>query len=285
MRILVTGAHGMLGRDVVAAQREQDDVRGVDIDDGDLTDKQTASDLIAESKPDWVINCAAYTAVDKAETEPDLARAVNVDLVANLAEACRTQGARLLHVSTDYVFSGNKCEPYLPSDKPDPLGVYGRSKFEGEQAAQKVLGKDVAIVRTAWLYGPHGPSFVKAILAQIDRDKPLHVVDDQIGPPTYTGHLAEALWAAVHADLRGVHHAVNTGYCSWYAFAVAICELSGHAGLPVAPMSSSELDRPAPRPADSRLDTSSFTAATGHLLPLWREGLTAYLKRIDRYAP
>lgn len=284
MKVLVTGAEGMLGRDLVAALAVAHEVIGIDIAQCDLTDGAATLACLDEIAPAWVINCAAYTAVDKAESEPDLALRVNADAPRNLARACRRIEARLLHLSTDYVFDGAKRAPYFPDDPPHPLGVYGQSKYAGEQALREELGDDAVVVRTAWLYGPHGQNFVKAILRQVDAGKPLRVIDDQCGAPTYTGHLAQALVAAVEHDLRGTHHATNAGSCSWFAFARAICELSGHRGWEIAPLAGDELTLPAPRPADSRLDTASLIAAVHYTMPPWREGLIAYLEREGRLA-
>lgn len=282
MKILITGAAGMLGRDLVPALNEKHDVFGVDFHDCDLTDAEATRELVRRWTPDWVINCAAYTAVDLAEAEPDKARAANEDAARHLAAACRSVGVKMLQLSTDYVFSGDKTEPYLPTDQPHPLGVYGRTKHGGEKAVREELGERALIIRTAWLYGPHGKNFVEAILAQIGRHQPLRVVDDQVGSPTYTVHLAGALRAAIERDLHGVYHVTNSGYCTWYCFAVTICELTGNSRCPVAPINSAALGRPAPRPANSRLDNSSFIAAARQDLPSWREGLIDYLRRTNR---
>ncbi|HPQ68184.1 MAG TPA: dTDP-4-dehydrorhamnose reductase [bacterium] len=284
MKVLVTGAEGMLGRDLVAALTGAHEAIGIDIAQCDLTDAAAVDACLQEIAPVWVINCAAYTAVDKAESEPELAQRINGDAPGNLARACRAHGARLLHLSTDYVFDGTKDAPYLPDDPPRPLGAYGRSKFAGEQAVRAELGDDAAIVRTAWLYGPHGHNFVKAIMRQVEAGKPLRVVDDQYGAPTYTGHLAQALIAAIEHDLRGTHHATNAGWCTWCDFARAICDLSGHVDWEIAPLTAAQLALPAPRPTNSRLDTSSMAAATGHTPPPWHEGLIAYLVRENIFA-
>jgi len=282
MKVLVTGAAGMLGRDLVATLAGTHETIDIDIAQCDLTDAAAVDACLKEIAPAWVINCAAYTAVDKAENEPELAQRINADAPRHLARTCRALGARLLHLSTDYVFDGTKGAPYRPDDPPQPLGVYGRSKYAGEQAVREELNDDAAIVRTAWLYGPHGHNFVKAILRQVDAGKPLRVVDDQRGAPTYTAHLAQALVAAIEHDLRGTHHATNADWCTWCDFARAICELSGHADWEIAPLSAAQLGRPAPRPAESRLDTSSLIAVTGFTPPPWREGLIAYLDREGR---
>ncbi|MDP8223719.1 MAG: dTDP-4-dehydrorhamnose reductase [Candidatus Lernaella stagnicola] len=280
MKVIVTGADGMLGQDALIVLGERLEVFGVDIDDADLTDLDQAQELLEMYAPSWVVNCAAYTAVDRAEQEPDAAFAVNETATKNLALACRGRGARLLHVSTDYVFDGKKTDAYLPDDEPGPLGVYGKSKWAGEAAARKVLGNRCVILRTAWLHGPGGPNFVSAILAKLKKGEPLRVVNDQIGSPTYTGHLAEAILAAIESHLVGVHHTVGGGHCSWFDFAKQIAEFAGFAEAVIEPISSTEIDRPAPRPQNSRLDTASFTAATGYPFPDWREGLAAHLVRL-----
>ena len=243
-----------------------------------------ARELLRRHTPDWVINCAAYTKVDQAESEPEQARAINATAVRHLAQACLDEYARLLHLSTDYVFDGAGAEPYLPVDEPNPQNVYGRTKLEGEQAVRELLETDAAIVRTAWLYGPHGANFVASVLRQIDAGQPLQVVNDQFGAPTYTAHLAAGLRAAVENDLRGAHHATNSGDGSWFDVAAAICELIGRPDHPLAATTSDRLSRPAKRPANSRLDTFSFEAATGFVMPPWRDGLRDYLRRIKRLA-
>jgi dTDP-4-dehydrorhamnose reductase len=283
MKILITGAAGMLGRDLVPALAAHEAVAGVDRPDGDLADPATAPRLLATHRPDWVVNCAAYTAVDSAEDEPEKAAAANATAVRCLAEACAAAGVRLLHISTDYVFDGRKAEPYLPADPTGPVSAYGRTKLAGERAAL-AAGGATAILRTAWLHGPHGPNFVAAILRQLDAGRPLRVVDDQVGAPTYTAHFAQAVAAAIAADLRGVHHATAGGACTWFGLAHAICELTGRRGHPLTPISSDELARPAPRPANSRLDMTSFVAATGFVMPPWRDGLAAHLARLGRLA-
>jgi dTDP-4-dehydrorhamnose reductase len=279
MRILVTGAHGMLGRDLVPVLAARHETVGVDAADADLTAPQTAARLLDAHAPNWVINCAAYTAVDKAEAEPQTAAAINIEAARRLAEACARREARLLQVSTDYVFDGTKDTPYRPDDATNPLSVYGRTKRDGELAVLAALGERATIIRTAWLFGPHGQNFVGSILRQIAAGQPLRVVNDQQGSPTYTVHLAEALLAAVEHDLRGVHHAVNGGTCTWFEFARAICRAVGQPDHPLTAITTADLDRPARRPANSRLDVTSFATATGHALPHWRDALAAYLLR------
>jgi dTDP-4-dehydrorhamnose reductase len=284
MKILVTGAAGMLGRDLVAELAPRHQTVAADLADCDLTNAEATRELLRRAEPDWVINCAAYTKVDQAEAEPDQAFAANVTAVRNLALACKDEYSLLLHLSTDYVFDGALSEPYLPVDEPNPQNVYGRTKLQGEQTVRDIFGEDAAVIRTAWLYGPHSPNFVESILRQIDAARPLSVVNDQIGSPTYTAHLAAALRAAVESDLRGTHHVTNGGCCSWFDFAAAICELIGRRDYPLAPISSAQIDRPARRPANSRLDMFSFEAATGFVMPPWRDGLSAYLQRTGRLA-
>jgi dTDP-4-dehydrorhamnose reductase len=281
MKILVTGAAGMLGRDLAPCLAERHTVVGVDLRDFDLTDQAAVNVALSRIRPDWVVNCAAYTAVDRAETEPEKAAAVNEIAARWVAEACAALQIRLLHLSTDYVFDGLKTEPYRPGDPTNPLGVYGRTKLAGELAVLAALPQ-ATILRTAWLYGPHGPNFVAAILRQLDANQPLRVVADQFGAPTYTVHLAEAIRAAVDRGATGIHHATGAGACGWFEFAKTICTLAGRPDYPVEPITTAELDRPAPRPANSRLDCSSLAAATGYTFPEWQDGLRAYLARIGR---
>ena len=281
MTILITAAAGMLGRDLVPVLDLEHDIVAVDLPDGDLTDPDVARRLVAALRPTWVVNCAAYTAVDRAEAEPDLAFAVNQRAPANLAAACRDADARLLHLSTDYVFAGDADGAHRVDDPTGPLSVYGKSKLAGEIAVRETLGKRALILRTAWLFGPQGPNFVAAILRQIAGGNPLRVVDDQTGAPTYTVHLAEAIAAALRVELSGTHHVTGDGFTTWFEFAVEICRRIGRDDYPVEPVSSDDFPRPAPRPKNSRLDNTGFVAATGHRLPLWQLGLAAYLARVQ----
>jgi dTDP-4-dehydrorhamnose reductase len=271
--ILVVGGNGMLGRDMLALLG--DAARGVDIDEIDITSLESTERVLRTLKPDTVINCAAYTDVDGCESNVETAMQVNGEGVAHLAMASREIGARLVHVSTDYVFDGGKGSPYVEDDAPCPLGVYGESKLAGELNA--AFNPEHLIVRTQWLYGLHGKNFVETMLRLAGEKDELSVVDDQIGSPTWTVDLSQAILALVKAGQRGVYHAANSGFCSWNAFAQAIFQESGLA-VKVNAMTTDELNRPARRPLYSTLDCSKLEQDTGFRPQPWRSALKTYLQ-------
>jgi dTDP-4-dehydrorhamnose reductase len=271
--ILVIGAHGMLGRDIMVLAGDQ--ARGVDIDEIDITSLESTERIIRTLKPEIVINCAAYTDVDGCESNVEKAMQVNGEGVAHLAMATREIGARLVHVSTDYVFDGGKGSPYVEGDAPCPLGIYGESKLAGEMNA--TFNPDHLIVRTQWLYGLHGKNFVETMLRLALEKDELAVVDDQIGSPTWTVDLAHAILALLKSDQRGVYHAANAGFCSWNEFAKAIFEESG-LSVKVNGMTTDELNRPARRPLYSTLDCSKLEQDAGFRPQPWRSALKAYLQ-------
>jgi dTDP-4-dehydrorhamnose reductase len=268
MRLLVTGANGMLGQRVVAeAQARGHEVRGTDLPELDLTDLDAVRRFVAQVGPDAVVNCAAYTDVDRAEADEDTATTINAVTAANLA----TAAPYLVHVSTDYVFAGDATEPYTESSEPSPRTAYGRSKLAGEEAVQRTSNGH-AIVRTAWLYGATGKNFVDTILGlAADRDE-LRVVDDQVGSPTWTGHLAPALLDIAESGGGGVFHAAGAGRCTWFELASRAVELTG-ASCRIDPCTTDEFPRPAPRPAFSVL-----ASERGVTLPPWEDGLDGHLK-------
>ncbi len=266
----------MLGTDLMRVLGSAHSVIGVDLDELDIADARAVEERVADEAPDVLINAAAYTDVDRSEEEGERAFRVNAEGAANLAAACRKARVRLVHVSTDYVFDGRKTSAYAEEDLPGPLGVYGRSKWEGEERIRRVLPQ-ACVVRTAWLYGKAGRNFVKAILGQAEQKDRLRVVDDQKGSPTYTFDLAAALQEAAEKGLQGTYHVTNGGACSWLAFAEKILELAGRKGVKVVPISSADLGRPAPRPANSVLDCGKFERATGMKLRSWQEALAGYL--------
>jgi dTDP-4-dehydrorhamnose reductase len=271
--ILVVGANGMLGRDMMALIG--DAARGVDIDEIDITSLESTERILRTLKPKTVINCAAYTDVDGCETNVETAMQVNGEGVAHLAMASREIGARLVHVSTDYVFDGGKGSPYVEDDAPCPLGIYGESKLAGELNA--AFNPDHLIVRTQWLYGLHGKNFVETMLRLAGEKQELSVVDDQIGSPTWTVDLAHAIMALLRTGQSGIYHAANAGFCSWNEFAKTIFQ---EAGLPVKVngMTTEELNRPARRPLYSTLDCSKLEQDAGFRPQPWRAALKAYLQ-------
>ena len=271
--ILVVGADGMLGRDMLALIGPA--ARGVDIGEIDITSLESTERVIRTLKPETVINCAAYTDVDGCETNVEKAMQVNGEGVAHLALATREIGARLVQVSSDYVFDGGKGTPYVEDDAPCPLGVYGESKLAGELNAG--FNPDHLIVRTQWLYGLHGKNFVETMLRLASEKDELSVVDDQVGSPTWTVDLSHAVLALLKTGHRGIYHAANSGFCSWNGFAQAIFEEAG-LSVKVRGMSTDELNRPARRPLYSTLDCSKLEQDTGFRPQPWRSALKTYLQ-------
>ena len=270
--ILVIGANGMLGRDLMSLLADR--ARGVDTMDIDITSSESTERVVKALRPSVVINCAAYTDVDGCETEQMRAMQVNGEGVANLASVTRVIGAKLVQISTDYVFNGGKGTPYVETDRPDPISIYGESKLAGEMKA--ALNPDHLIVRTQWLYGLQGKNFVETMLRLAEEKDQLDVVDDQIGSPTWTVDLARTLMALIGNGCRGIYHAVNSGSCSWNDFARAIFEEAGLT-VKVNGMTTEQLNRPARRPLYSTLDCSKLARDIGHSLQPWREALKAYL--------
>ncbi len=271
--ILIVGANGMLGRDLM--QILGGDVRGVDIDEIDITSIESVKRTLLTLKPRVIINSAAYTDVDGCESNRELAMRVNGEAVGNLARIAGEIGAKLVQISTDYVFDGGKGSPYLEDDTPSPLSVYGASKLAGERNAR--LLPDALIVRTQWLYGVHGKNFVETMLRLSLEKEELAVVDDQIGSPTWTVDLARAIRALLEKGCSGTYHAANSGYCSWYEFAKTIFAESG-VKIRVKPQTTQELNRPAPRPLYSTLDCGKLARDAGFRAESWQEALRNYLK-------
>ena len=273
MRLLVTGAAGMLGTDVTAAAgRTGHEVVALARRDLDITDAGAVRRAIHDARPDAVINCAAWTDVDGAEAHEDAATAINGSGAGFVAEAADAVGALVVHVSSDYVFDGAASQPYLESSPTAPIGAYGRSKLAGERAVLEATDRH-AIVRASWLFGVAGKNFVDTMLRLAADREEVTVVDDQVGCPTFTGHLAGALVDIAERGLTGTLHVAGGGSCSWFDLAVATFERAG-TGTRVLPGSSADLKRPAPRPAYSVLGTERADAPR---LPDWREGLSAYL--------
>jgi dTDP-4-dehydrorhamnose reductase len=272
--ILVVGANGMLGQDLM--KELSGNVQGIDLPDIDITSLESVLEVIERLKPDVVINSAAYTDVDGCESNQELVMQVNGEGVGYLAMACRSIGAKLVQVSTDYVFDGGKGTPYLEDDPTGPLSVYGESKLAGEMNAR--FTPDHLIVRTQWLYGLHGKNFVETMLKLASERDELAVVDDQTGSPTWTVDLAKAIKALVETDCKGVYHAANSGFCTWNDFARAIFDESG-ISVKVNSMTTEQLNRPARRPLYSTLDCSKLQVETAFNMQSWREALKEYLSQ------
>jgi dTDP-4-dehydrorhamnose reductase len=285
MKILIIGSNGQLGFEMIQNCPSGWQVFGLDVPDIDITNSDQVKQITADCHPDWVINCAAYTRVDHAESDAGMAHAVNCDGAANLALAAKQNRAKLVHISTDFVFSGTGCRPYQPMDTPAPVSVYGKTKLAGETAVLDILGKDVLIIRTAWLYAAHGSNFVKTMIRLMREKEMLTVVDDQIGTPCWAGGLAKVVWAAVENQLTGIFHWTDAGVASWYDFAVAIQEEATDAGLldriiPIHPVPTRQYPTPAARPAFSVLDKSDLAVATGVWPRHWRIGLRRMLGQL-----
>ncbi|MGQ9662556.1 MAG: dTDP-4-dehydrorhamnose reductase [Kiritimatiellia bacterium] len=276
MRIVVLGANGMLGRDLVdACEARGWAVAGFDLPELDIAAERPALERLPHC--DWVVNCAAYTDVDGAETNREAAYAVNCIGAGRVARWCAAEKIRLLHISTDYIFDGLSTVPYVESDVPNPLNVYGRSKYEGELVVRSMHEKAL-IVRTQSLFGIHGRNFVKSILRKSAQGtKKLHVVYDQISCPTYTRHLADAILKLVAGNHSGTVHVSASGQCSWYEFACAIVEAT-HAEVDVEAIPAERYGSPARRPPYSVLSKELYRRWTGHNMPTWKEGLNAYLR-------
>lgn len=274
MRLLVTGAGGMLGRAVVdVAAHLGHDVSAASRADLDVTDAAAVRSAVLGARAEAVVNCAAYTDVDGAESDWASAEAVNCTGAGNVAAAAMKAGASVVHVSTDYVFDGSKREPWVESDATGPLGVYGETKLGGEHAVAEATSR-YAIVRTAWLFGAGGKNFVDTMLGLGARRDEVAVVTDQVGCPTWTGHLARALVElAERPDETGIHHIAGAGSCSWNELALELFDRAG-VDCRVRPASTDQFPRPARRPAYSVLGTERARPLT---LPPWRDGVAAYL--------
>lgn len=277
MKILVTGSKGQLGIDVVRALELEHDVVGHDSDTLDITEANAIMAFIRELKPQLIINCAAYTNVDGCEENVELAYKVNAIGPKNLAIAASETGARLLHISTDFVFDGRGTELLTEFDKPNPLSIYGKSKLAGEELIRAHCSRHY-ILRTAWLYGHNGNNFVKTMLKISNGGKVLTVVDDQFGTPTFTEDLVKAIQFIITTEAYGTYHATNNGQCSWNEFAKKIFELNGDTSVEVLPISTEALNRPAARPAFSVLKNFMFEAQFGYYFRNWEAALEEYFK-------
>ena len=281
MKVFVTGFGGQLGYDVCGELgRRGIEHMGTSSAELDVTDAAAVMEAVRRYRPDAVIHCAAYTKVDRAEEEAEKCRAVNVDGTGNIARACRETGAKMLYLSTDYVFPGTGEMPYEPDDPTGPVNVYGTTKLGGERAVKELLDR-YFIVRTSWVFGANGGNFVRTMLRLAgDRDE-VRVVSDQIGSPTYTADLAPLLCDMVTTDKYGVYHATNEGVCSWAEFAREIFRLAGKR-VRVDPIATAEYPAKAARPLNSRLSKKSLDEAGFRRLPDWHDALRRYIEADDR---
>jgi len=281
VRILVTGAKGMLANALLPCLGSEHEVVGVDLNDFDISREAAVQKAFQDLRPDFVYHLAAYTDVDGCEANPRLADEVNIQGTRNLAKSCAEIGAILLYVSSDYVFDGSSERPYREDDATHPLSVYGQSKLGGEHHVQSLL-KQYFIVRSSWLYGPHGKNFVATIVKIAAERDELRVVNDQRGSPTYTRHLALKLAEMLRIEAYGIYHATGAGNCSWFEFAQAIVKLAGLKRVRVVPISTQESGRRAPRPAYSVLENHRLIENHLGALPHWKDGLAHYLNEGQR---
>ncbi len=288
MKALITGAGGQLAIELERTAPAEASVTSLGIEDLDIADAGATRAAVERLAPDLILNAAAYTAVDRAETEVDLAYAANRDGPANLAAAATATGAKLVHVSTDFVFGGDAARAYPPSAQTEPLGVYGASKREGEVAVLRAA-PEALIVRTAWVYSAGGANFLKTMLRLMESRDEVRVVADQIGTPTRAADLARAIWGLVANGSTGMFHFTNAGVASWYDFAQAIAEEAAEAGVlqrvvKVTPIRTVDYPTPARRPAFSVLDCSETWAVLGAAAPHWRVALREVVAIVAREA-
>ena len=280
MRVFVTGVKGQLGYDVMNELEKRGLTGiGVDIDEMDITDAAACRKVISEAKPDAVIHCAAYTAVDAAEDNVDLCRRVNADGTRNIAQVCHDLDIKMMYISTDYVFDGQGTRPWEPDDERHPLNVYGQTKYEGELAVEELV-KKFFTVRIAWVFGVNGKNFIKTMLRLGKERGAVSVVDDQVGSPTYTYDLARLLVDMIQTDKYGRYHATIEGLCSWYEFACEIFKKAGMDQVSVTPVTSEQFPAKAKRPSNSRMSKEKLTEAGFEHLPSWQDALERYLRTI-----
>jgi len=283
MKILLLGSNGQLGWELQRTCPSYVTLTTCDYPKVDFLSADSLHQCINSAKPDCIINAAAYTAVDKAEQETDLADRINHQAVLEIATQCRQNTIRLIHISTDFVFNGQAFKPYQPFDTPKPESVYGRSKLLGEKAVQTTLEDKALIIRTAWLYSSHGNNFVKTMLTLMKEKQHLTVIDEQIGTPTWAFGLATAIWTAMDKNIKGIHHFTDAGVASWYDFAMAIQEEGLATGLlntaiPILPVGTLSYPTPAKKPLYSVLDKTSFWQALNLTPRHWRVQLRSMLK-------
>lgn len=276
MRVLITGAEGQLGHDVAEVLKQHDiDFYGADRHNMDITDASMVKKVFEAYKPHVVVHCAAYTAVDLAESQRETCYDINVLGTRNLAESCRQFGATMVYISTDYIFNGMGETPFHAEDQPDPVNYYGETKYQGELEVKKALSQHF-ILRISWVFGNHGNNFVKTMLRLGRTRDELSVVSDQVGSPTYTPDVANMILAMIRSDKYGTYQMTNKGYCSWAEFASAIFE---KAGIPcqVKPILTADYPTAAKRPLNSRMETAKTFEVFGLEQRDWREALDEYL--------
>lgn len=278
MKVLVTGANGQLGYDVVKELQKQNiECYGASRQDFDIVDFEATENFIKNYMPDAVIHCAAYTAVDKAEDEQGLCYLVNASATESIAEICKKINAKMLYISTDYVFDGTKDDFYEVDDKPNPINVYGKTKLLGEQAVQRILDK-YFIVRISWVFGEHGNNFVKTMLRLGKEYKEINVVADQYGSPTYTADLAPLLVEMIQTEKYGIYHATNEGVCTWAEFAEEIFKIAG-IDVKVNHITTAEYPTRAKRPLNSRLSKEKIINNKFIIIRAWEKALREFIEQ------
>ena len=283
MNILITGANGQLGNEMrdLSAGHPRHTYFFTDVHELDICDAEAVHAFVSNHAIDLIVNCAAYTAVDKAEDNPDLCDKLNHLAPAHLADAAEACGAALIHISTDYVFDGTAYVPYTEDALPCPNSVYGRTKLAGEEEVTRRCTRTM-VIRTAWLYSEYGNNFVKTMLRLGRERAELGVVFDQIGTPTYAGDLARAIYAAIEQGVTpGIYHFSNEGVCSWYDFTIAIHRLAGISTCKVSPLHTDEYPAKAPRPHYSVLDKTKIKRTLGIDIPHWEESLARCVARLE----
>lgn len=281
MRYLITGYKGQLGFDIVRElqSRGEEDILALDYEEMDITDKESVDKVVIEANPDVIFHCAAYTQVDVAEENEDACYKVNAVGTKNMVDAAKKVGAKIVYISTDYVFDGTKEGIYEVTDTPNPLGVYGKTKYEGELEALKY--ERSFVVRTSWVFGINGKNFVKTMLKLSETKTELNVVADQVGSPTYTVDLAKLLVDMVNTDKYGIYHANNEGFCSWAEFAEYIFE-SNAVEMKVNHIETKDYPVKATRPLNSKLSKSSLTQNGFKLLPSWQNAVDRYNEELEK---
>lgn len=288
MKVLVTGAGGQVGWEL---QRNLDSDPDIELfayprAELDITDYEAVRQKLEDIKPDWVINAAAYTAVEKAEDDEKLAHQVNAEAVGKLAEMVKELGIRLLHISTDYVFDGDSSSSYIPTDDTNPLNIYGKSKLFGELQVRHTLEDDALVIRTGWVYSRHGHNFVKTMVKLMQERDSVSVIDDQVGSPTWASEFAKVIAIAMKKDLRGIYHWTDAGVASWYDFAHAIHGMARHLGyvngkVTLKAISSEEYKTKAKRPRNTVMCKRSIREATGYRGHHWRDTLYKMMKELE----
>ena len=285
LQVLLVGSDGQLGYELQRSLPNDYGLMAVDRDRLDITNKQQIRDFLAENTPDVIVNAAAYTAVDKAEEEKELAWKINHQGAENLATVALAHKLKMVHISTDFIFSDAQATPYKTSDEAKPVSVYGDSKKAGEGVVLSILGTDALVIRTSWLYSAHGNNFVKTMLKMMQQRNELSIIADQVGTPTWAATLADCIWKLIDKEAHGIYHCADNGVASWYDFAVAIQEEGISKGLlgksiPIKAITTSDYPTPAIRPAYSLMDKTVTEKLLNETLPHWRVSLRNMLDEL-----